>query len=329
MKWALKLGAAGLAVTAAAAGTAYVLETLFVDALSRRIEDKTGLQAHFTKTDLGFWPQLHFAGNDLRLTDSDPSHAPVLAVDKVSFDLPWAALLSGKPQISRASLIHPQLNIVEGETKKAAPSTPENKMSRLIEEARLDGVNIENGAVTIENIARRAKVHAEAVNLDIKTSEQGPLGVSGNGRFGGHDIAFKAEAASLQDLAAGMPTTLKAEVTVAELEAAPVTMQSEILLKDHALRFTAGPQQLASNQVKATGSFDWSKDVPFLSLKLVSNELNIGAVNLNGVPAGDLRDTIDRLGDQPLDLSASRLVDIAIDANVKTLTAGAVKAGSI
>ncbi|WP_020175649.1 AsmA family protein [Methyloferula stellata] len=328
MKWALKIGTAGLAIAAAAVGAGFALEHLFVDALARRIEDKTGLQAHFTKTDLGFWPELHFTGDDLRLTDSDPSHDPVLAVDRVSFDLTWECLVSGKPRIAHATLIHPQFYIVEGETKKAAPTVPENKMSRLAEEAKLDGVTIQNGAITIENKARKAKVHAEAIDLRVQAADNGALDLSGNGRLSGHDVRFKAEAASLKDLAAGTPTTLKAEIN-ADLGATPVTLQSEILLTDNALHFAAGPQQLSPNQVKATGALDWSKDVPALSLTLVANELSIGAVNLDAVPAGDLRDTLDRLNDQPLDLSPSRLLDIAIDARVKTLKAGSVKAGSL
>jgi uncharacterized protein involved in outer membrane biogenesis len=328
MKWALKIGTAGLAMTAAVVGAGFALEHLFVDALSRRIEDRTGLQAHFTKTDLGFWPEIHFTGNDLRLTDSDPSHVPVLAVDKVSFDVTWESLVSGKPRIANAALIHPQFYIVEGETKKTAPSVPENKMSRLAEEAKLDGVTIQNGAITIENKARKAKVHAEAIDLHVQAADNGALDLSGNGRLSGHDVGFKAWAASFKDLAAGTPTTLKAEINT-DLGAAPVTMQSEILLTDHALHFTAGPQQLSPNQIKATGALDWSKDVPSLSLTLVANELSIGAVTLDAAPTGDLRDTLDRLGDQPLDLTPSRLLDIAIDASVKTLKAGSVKAGSL
>lgn len=328
MKWALKIGTAGLAIIAAAVGASFALEHLFVDALARRIEDKTGLQAHFAKTDLGFWPELHFTGHDLRLTDSDPSHDPVLAVDQASFDLTWESLVSGKPRIANAVLIHPQLNIVEGEARKAAPSVPENKMSRLADEAKLDGVTIQNGAITIENKLRKAKVHAEAIDLRAQPADNGSLNLSGNGRLSGHDVRFKAWAASLKDLAAGTLTTLKAEIN-ADLGAAPVTLQSEILLTDHALRFTAGPQQLAPNQVKATGALDWSKDVPALSLTLVANELSIGAVNLDATSGEDLRDTLDRLGDQPLDLSPSRLLDIAVAATVKTLKAGSMKAGSL
>jgi AsmA protein len=328
MKWVLKIGTAGLVVTAAIAGAGYVLEKLFVDALSRRIEEKTGLQAHFSKTDLGFWPRLHFTGSDLRLTDSEPGHDPVLAVDEVSFDLAWDSLLSAKPRITNAALNRPQLNLVEAATKKTAPSIPENRMSHLVDEARLDGLSIQNGAVTIENRARRAKVHAEAIDLRIQVSDSGSLDLSGNGRSGPHEVRFKAEAASVKDLAAGAPTTLKAEIN-ADFSAAPVTLQSEILLTDHALHFAAGPQQLIPNQLRATGDLDWSKEVPFLSLVLVGSELNIGTFNSDAVPAGNLRDTIDRLGDQPLDLGPARLIDIAIDATVQTFKAGSFKAGSL
>ncbi len=78
-----------------------------------------------------------------------------------------------------------------------------------------------------------------------------------------------------------------------------------------------------------TGSFDWSKDVPFLSLALVFNELNMGAVNLNGTPVTDLRDTFDQIGDQPLDLAPTRLVDLSLDVTVKALKAGALKAATL
>ncbi len=243
MKWTLKIATAGLVVTAATVAAVYVSQHFLVDALDSRIEEKTGLRAHFTKTDLGFWPTLHFTGENLRLTDADPSHEPVLTVDRVNFDIAWNTLFSGNPQIRNAVLTRPRLTVIEGETKTLAPA-PENRMSRLVEEAKLDAVTIKDGAFTMVNLARRAKLQGQSIELNIQTTDLGSLDLSGGGRFGAYDARFKLATGAAKDLAAGTPTAFKAEVNVLDVTASPVTLQGKLRLADHTVRFESGPEQL-------------------------------------------------------------------------------------
>ncbi len=321
MKRPFKIGAASVfAAGIVIGGGAYLSNHWAAETITERLAKATGLQAHFAKTDLGFWPKPHFTGYGLRLTDADPSHDAVFAVEQVRFDLSWAGLFASRPVIGNMVLSGPHLNMVEDETRKQIA---------FAADADIYGITIENGSATLHNNRRNATASAQAIDLRITATDHGSLALSGKGQVIGHTIGFEAEAASVKDLLAGTPTDLNAAFDIKDAGTVPFSMQSKIQLTDHALLFQSAPRQLAATDTKINGSFDWSRDVPNLSLTVLCDELTIEPARLIGLSGGAFRDGPQPTGAAPIDVNPSRLIDVSLDVALTTLRAGTVKASSL
>jgi len=325
MKRVLTIGVVGLAAVGAVAGGQYYVSQKMVDAVQKQIAAKTGLKTEIAETHIGFWPNLHYSATGLKLTGDELSQEPTLAADELSFDVSWSSLFTGAPQIDNLTLAQPRFNILEDE---ARPARRAETSSVEDYHYRLDTLTIKNGAVTIQNRARGASARADALNIKFWHTQQDEFDVTGKGRFGTYQVQFANHVQSLADLLDQRPTSLRGQIELGDMSgalSAPLTFHAKIKRDDHSLSFEPDISPLATGgAMKVNGKLDWSSAVPFLSVSVSGDNLELGSNSSFDQTSGEWKDSLD-LSTRAWNMNALKLIDTSIDASFAQFRAGPVK----
>ena len=310
MKTTIKIALFGAAGAVAAIALAeFSAQRLVTSRLTDRIEKATGLHAEFRSAKLNLLPTPGFTGEDLRLTNpADPSKEPFLKAEGVNFGFSLKNLLEGETALGEITLTRPVLRIVQGERSSASPqaSSPES--------FTLQGLTVTDGTLIYQNPRRGVDSRLGAIGLHAS---------SANGTFElvadvGSSLHMRAKAASVDDLFAGRPTGIEAELGAGGGALLPVN--TKVRLDRTALRFDNLAGTLKGSSFKASGSFDWS-DQPSFHTNISIDRVD--ARDLGGADeSSDIQRSLDDLDDRKIDLKPLRLIDLVIGYSIDDLRAG-------
>jgi len=322
MKWVLTIGVLGLATVGAVAGGQYYVSQKLIDSVQKQLAARTGLKAEIAETHVSFWPDLHYSATGLKLTNDEFQQEPTLAADDLSFNVSWSSIFSGAPKVENLTLAQPRLTLIQDASRPARPMETASD-----EEMRLDTLTIKNGSITVQNRARGASARADAINMKVWHTQDDALAISGKGRFGTYQVQFENRLQSLADLVAQKPTSLSGQIELGDMSgllSAPLSYQARIKRSGQTLSFEPDLSPLAASSMTVSGKLDWSAPVPFLTVSVTGDSLELGSNSAFDGASNEWKDSLD-LSTRAWNMNALKLIDTAIDTNFAQLRAGPVK----
>jgi AsmA protein len=170
---------------------------------------------------------------------------------------------------------------------------------------QIEAFSISDGTFILDNPRQDVTARLEHVNLDATHVASDALSLMMDATSGGQSLHLDANAASLSDLAAGMPTSLKAEVRAAGFSDRPVQVISKIRLADGALRFGDIGANAFGGRISGSATVDWNAVQPAVAARLAADHLTLAGFDFDSTGAMDLKQL--RLFDAAVDLSADSL----------------------
>ena len=317
-------------VAAAVLAAVFLSGPLLKSLVTAQISARSGLEAHVGDVGFGVWPALRIklAGLELRAPNR-PESTAVFSADEASFALPYAGLLSGRPQIVDISLTHPVLQVaglrdLPAASRAATPSGPSVTI--------LGPLVVTDGVIVDDNKRRHATARIDAIALRAAATPEGKLALSLAARAFGKTVHADAKAASADDLLAGRATRIDVAANLdpmtAPAAAPAVSLQSTLRFSTAEIVFDDVTGVWQGGQMTAAGRMRFDGEAPRLTADVRLGRLDLGAPPRVQLPASGGRDGTP-LSDTNLDLSSLRLLDAAIDLKAAELRAAGLTFGNV
>lgn len=202
---ALKIaGAAIAAVIVIVAVVVFVVgipSGFLTSTIQDRVERETGYRIVISgATRLGLWPSLNMTLNDIAVpapANQQQAGPNRLTLGRAEFDVSFASLFSGHPQVTRVAIDHPVLHVplrrerlrASGVLPAPAPSSAATSDSPGPEH-----VAITNGEVVLANARDHVEHRIDRINADFRLDSDRKIRITGDARAADSPLKFEIRA---------------------------------------------------------------------------------------------------------------------------------------
>jgi AsmA protein len=286
-----------------------------------RVERETGYRIVISgATRLGLWPSLNMTLHDIAVPNTgDQQPADRLTLRRAEFDISFASLFSGHPQVTRVAIDHPVLHIPlrRERTRAPSPSMPAPSSPANADSSGPDHVTITNGAIVFANVRDHVEHRIESINADFRLDSDRKIKITGGARAADSPLKFEIRAtAPAPPLGRqNIPVDFKFDAP-AFLEA-PLSAKAEVRLNGSIVMINGLTGKIGDDEFNGWASADLTSK-PQWKLDLDFQRFVIGTAEAASTPGSTA------WSNAPIDVNRLNYVDFQLRISAADLRMGGV-----
>ena len=287
------------------------------------IEDQAAKAGYQLRVDgaskVSLWPNLNVSASDIRLSDPDDPRDNLLTAKELRIGISLLSLLTGDVRIHEIEVTRPVVRLTSGRRGSRVAGRRETREDSARNIA-IDRLSVVDGTLIMRDLRENLEGRLDAIQLTASAPADGPVDLKLDGKTGDQPLRLAAKANSLRQIIDGRPTPVEATIELPGIVKGPLSLIANFRATDRVIGIDGIRGQLSSGRVSGAVAIDTSGAKP-----AANANLNFDRIELLPAPASRQAARSEPWSNQPMDLAALRVFDMAVKVSARELAVDTIR----